>query len=97
MVFFHHAASLQFYNDIRHHHRTARIQDGLVYLGSLRLTSLQEGTPLWTDGSVVHFTAYGAGQPDDFLGSEDCTEIDDGSKDMFFLFLFCFLPSALTC
>ncbi|XP_051912960.1 galactose-specific lectin nattectin-like [Hippocampus zosterae] len=38
--------------------------------------AIQESTNLWTDGSVVGFTAYAASQPDNF-GNEDCTEIDD--------------------
>uniref|UniRef100_A0A3Q2YLT0 Galactose-specific lectin nattectin-like n=2 Tax=Hippocampus comes TaxID=109280 RepID=A0A3Q2YLT0_HIPCM len=42
--------------------------------------AIREGTNLWTDGSVVKFTAYTPPQPDDFGGLEDCTEIDDATE-----------------
>ncbi|XP_054639087.1 galactose-specific lectin nattectin-like [Dunckerocampus dactyliophorus] len=42
--------------------------------------TLQEGNNLWTDGYKFKFSDFVPGQPDNFLGIEDCGEINRRNK-----------------
>uniref|UniRef100_A0A3B4TU34 C-type lectin domain-containing protein n=1 Tax=Seriola dumerili TaxID=41447 RepID=A0A3B4TU34_SERDU len=39
----------------------------------------KEGRWMWSDGSAVNFELWGAGQPDDYRGMEDCVHDSYGS------------------
>ncbi|XP_023268088.1 lactose-binding lectin l-2-like [Seriola lalandi dorsalis] len=39
----------------------------------------KEGSWMWSDGSAVNFELWGAGQPDDYRGMEDCVHDSYGN------------------